>query len=60
MEYEHEKRIRDQIAGLETKHADVIKQINTIMNARNVYEEKLDICRTTLEQAIFLKNKWGF
>lgn len=60
MDYDQEKRIKDQIAGFETKHKELTTQINAIMNARNVYNQKLDVCRKTLEQAIFLKNKWGF
>lgn len=60
MEYDQEKRVKGQINAFEKKHKELTDQIDDILNARNVYEEKLELCRTTLEEADGLKKKWGF
>ena len=60
MEYEKEKRVRDKIAGFQTKKAELLKQLNDILDARNIFNEKFQECANTIKELEQMKKKYGF
>lgn len=60
MEYEKEKRVRDKIAGLKTKRDELQKQLNDILDARNIFNEKFQECANAVKELEQMKKKYGF
>ena len=58
--FEKAKLRRDRIANIETKKADVVKQLEKILNARNEYEQKFKETEGMIDDLQKIKDTWGF
>lgn len=58
--FEKAKLRRDRIANIETKKADVVKQLEKILNARNEYKQKFKETEGMIDDLQRIKETWGF
>ena len=58
--FEKAKLRRDRIANIETKRADVVKQLEKILNARNEYRQKFQETEGMIDDLQRIKDTWGF
>lgn len=58
--FEKAKLRKDRIANIETKKADVVKQLEKILNARNEYEQKFKETEGMIDDLQKIKDTWGF
>lgn len=58
--FEKAKLRRDRIANIETKKADVVKQLEKILNARNEYDTRVKEINETIDDLERIKQTWGF
>ena len=60
MEYKKDKRVRNKIAGLQNNREELQKQLNDILDARNVFNRKFQECANAIKELEQMKKKYGF
>lgn len=60
MEYKKDKRVRNKIAGLQNNREELQKQLNDILDARNVFNRKFQECANAIKELEQMKKTYGF